>query len=107
MTANDARNLVSKCTQYGDALNHAINVLEEKITANSSMGRRECIVSFHWYPDPYKNFVDKYGKDAQYRTYNVEQGIREYFSNNGFVFKYVTDDICGGVRQDPYWTINW
>ena len=33
--------------------------------------------------------------------------LREYFTKNGFTFKIVTDDICGGVRQDPYWIICW
>ena len=37
----------------------------------------------------------------------VEKELREYFTGNGFSFRYVTDDICGGVRQDPYWVICW
>nr|DAW98060.1 MAG TPA: hypothetical protein [Bacteriophage sp.] len=39
--------------------------------------------------------------------YNIETELREYFTKNGFIFKRVTDDVCGGVRQDPYWIICW
>ena len=54
-----------------------------------------------------KNFRKKYGDSEKYCEFNVEKELREYFTGNGFSFRYVTDDICGGVRQDPYWVICW
>ena len=59
------------------------------------------------HPGPFKEFQKKYGDSEKYCEFNVEKELREYFTGNGFSFRYVTDDICGGVRQDPYWVICW
>ena len=108
LLASEARELVKKSFRK-DAVEDAIASIEKKIKNNAERGNRSCIVNFYSYPGGYNEFIQKYGKEHHddYKHYNVEEEIREYFSKNGFTFKLVTDDICGGVRQDPYWTICW
>lgn len=106
--ASEARDLVSKSFRT-DAVQYAIASIERKIKDYASKGQRSCYVSFYSYPDGYNNFIQKYGSEHHndYKEFDVEQEIKEYFSKNGFSFKLVTDDICGGVLQSPYWVICW
>ena len=108
MNANEARELMGKSFR-ADAVQYAIKTTEDKIRDYATRGNRSCYISFYSHPGGYKNFIQKYGEEHHddYKQYNVEKEIKEYFTKNGFAFKLVTDDICGGVRQDPYWTICW
>ena len=109
MTANEARELMQNSYRT-DAVQYAIASIEKKIRDYATRGNRSCIVSFYSHPGMYTDFVMKYGKERDennYKQYDVESEIREHFTKNGFTFKLVTDDVCGGVRQDPYWTICW
>ena len=108
MTANEAREMMNLSFR-ADAVQYAIATVEKKIKDYATRGNRNCYVSFYSHPGKYKDFTQKYGKEHHdyYKQYDVEPEIREHFTKNGFTFKLVTDDICGGVRQDPYWTICW
>ena len=108
MNVNEARELM-KSSFREDAVTYAIKNLENKIREWATKGYRNCIVSFYSYPGGYNDFIQKYGEDNRnnHKQFNVEQEIKEHFTKNGFTFKLVTDDICGGVRQDPYWIICW
>ena len=77
-----------------EATKKQIERMEKKIKDYALRGHRSCIVDFYYY-------------NKDFSGYNLETEIKEYFTKNGFTFKLVTDDICGGVRQDPYWTICW
>lgn len=107
MTAADMRKISESCSLRKDAIDYGIKTIEEKMTEYAKRELRECYVSFHYHPGPFKEFKEKYGDNEEYREFNVEKELREYFTGNGFTFRYVTDDICGGVRQDPYWVICW
>ena len=108
ITANEARELMKKSFRE-DAINYGIQSIEKYIREYATQGKRNCIVSFYKYPYGYNDFIKKYGKEhhEDYRQYDVEIEIKEYFTKNGFCFKLIKDDICGGVRQDPYWVICW
>lgn len=93
MTAKDALNITTNNLDRERALNRHIENLEAKITRFAELGRRDCIVEFYSYRPG--------------GGYNFEVEIKEYFTNNGFTFKRITDDVCGGVRQAPYWIICW
>ena len=94
---------------FAEVMGVNINELKEKIKEHAEKGYRNCIVSFYSHPYGYRDFIEKYGEENKehYKLYNIETELREYFTKNGFTFKIVTDDICGGVRQDPYWIICW
>ena len=77
-----------------EATKKKIEQMEKKIKDHALRGYRSCIVDFYYY-------------NKDFSGYNLETEIKEYFTKNGFTFKLITDDICGGVRQDPYWTICW
>ena len=109
MLASEALAITNVNNYKNDAVKYGIKELEEKIIEYAENGYRNCIVSFYSHPYGYKDFVEKYGEKYKehYKLYNIETELREYFTKNGFTFKRVTDDICGGVRQDPYWVIYW
>jgi hypothetical protein len=108
ITATEARALMSKSFRE-DAIQHAIKSIESNIKKYASEGKRYTIVTFNKFPGAYNDFIKKYGEErkGEYVTYDVEIEIKNYFEKNGFYFKLVKDDICGGVKQDPYWTICW
>ena len=108
MNVSEARELMKNSFRE-DAVKDAIKYIENKIREYATKGNRNCIVSFYSHPGGFNDFIEKYGKEHQkdYKQFNVECEIKEYFTKNGFTFKLVTDDVCGGVRQDPYWTICW
>ena len=108
MNVNKARELM-KNSYRADAVQDAIATIEKKIKDYATRGNRNCYVSFYSHPGGHKDFIQKYGEEHHddYKLYDVEQEIREYFTKNGFTFKLVTNDVCGGVRQDMYWTICW
>lgn len=105
---NEARELMNNSFRK-NAVEDAIKCLEAKIKDSATRGNRSCYVSFYSYPGGYNDFIQKYGKEHHddYKSYDVEKEIKEHFTKNGFTFRLVTDDVCGGVRQDPYWTICW
>lgn len=109
MTAQEALALTNTNSYRNDALAYGIADIESRIKRNAEAGKRSCLVGFRYHPGEYKKFEAKYGVDKRddYCQYNVEREITEYFVKNGFSFKLITNDICGGVRQDPYWTICW
>lgn len=109
MTAQDALAITNNNSYRKDALTYAISNLEERIKKYAASGKRTCLVDFHSHPGPYLEFEAKYGADKSddYHMYDIEEELREHFVKNGFSFKLIRDDICGGVRQDPYWTICW
>ena len=109
MLASEALAITNNNNFKADAVQYGIKSIEDKIRENATRGNRNCIIRFLHHPCVYRDFVSKYGEDHKddYKLYDVEQEIREYFTNNGFKFRLITDDICGGVRQDPYWTICW
>lgn len=76
------------------ALEEHILRMEEKIKTWATKGRRNCIVDFYYY-------------NKDFSGYNFENEVKEYFTKNGFTFKLITDDVCGGVLQSPYWIICW
>lgn len=108
MTANEARELM-KDSFRTDAIQDAIATIEGNIKKYAAKGHRSCYVSFYSHPGGYNDFISKYGKEHHndYKMYDVKEEVVEYFANNGFNFKYVTDCILGGVRQDPFWEICW
>lgn len=107
MTAEEMRKISDGCSLRKNAVDYGIKTIEEKMMEYAKRGFRECYVSFNHHPGPFKEFQKKYGDNEKYCEFNVEKELREYFTGNGFSFRYVTDDICGGVRQDPYWVICW
>ena len=109
MNANEARELMRQNCFKMDAIQYAIERIEQDITEHALKGNRCCLVTFNKHPYGYAKFVEKYGKDNvdNYKTYDVEQEVKEHFTKEGFEFKLIRDDICGGVRQDPYWVICW
>ena len=68
-----------------DAVDYGIKTIEEKMTEYAKRGLRECYVSFHYHPGPFKEFKEKYGDSEEYREFDVEKEIREYFTGNGFI----------------------
>lgn len=94
MTADEARKLMLE-SERKNAVDHKIKMIENKIRENAKRGNRSCIVSFFSY------------NSKSSPEFDLETEIKEYFVGNGFSFKLITDDICGGVRQSPYWTICW
>ena len=109
MNAKEMLELTNKNNFRKEAIEYAIKSLEDKMQIFASRGNRNCIVDFKSYPGGHKDFIEKHGKEneSNYSKYDVEKEIREHFEGLGFKFKLITDDICGGVRQDPYWTICW
>lgn len=109
MTAEEARRISNENTYREDAVRYGIEEMNKKIERVVLEGRRDCMADFYNFPCGYKDFEKKYGKEnrGEYKRYNIETEIREYFTKNGFLFKYITDDVCGGVKQDPYWKICW
>ena len=109
MTVQEARALTEGNTYRTIAINYAISTIESTIRSRAEKGARSCIVDFMWHPNGFNKFIEQFGEDQKdrYVPFNVEQEVKEHFTRNGFSFKYVTDDICGGVRQDPYWIICW
>ena len=109
MLASEALNMTNSNSYRADAIQHGIENLESEIKQAALKGHRECIVSFYSFPYGYRKFVEKYGEENEekYREYNIEVELRKYFEENGFIFKRITGDICGGVRQAPYWVIQW
>ncbi len=109
MTAQEALNVTNSNPYKNDAVAYGIKSIECRIKKYAEKGERSCLIDFCNHPGGYKDFESKYGtgKIDFYRQYNVEKELRDYFEGNGFRFKLVTDDICGGVRQDPYWIICW
>ena len=108
INANEARELM-KNSFRAEAVQYAIENISQYIKERATQGYRSCIVTFNKHPNTYANFIKKYGKERHddYKTYDVEKEIKEHFTKQGFTFKLITDDICGGVRQSPYWTICW
>ena len=109
ITAEEIRNL-SLSSYRKDAIKTAIEHIENDIKRAAKNQRRETYVNFYAFPGDCDDFCNKYGEDARkeyYRLYNVEQEVKEAFRKQKFSFKLITDDICGGVRQDPYWVIRW
>lgn len=109
MTAQDALAITNTNSYRNDALAYGIADIESRIKRNAEVGKRSCLVNFWYHPRGYKEFEAKYGVDKtdDYHQYNIEEALREHFVKNGFKFKLIRDDICGGVRQDPYWIICW
>lgn len=109
MLASEALSITNANNYKNAAVQYGISNLEQKIRDCAEKGCRSCIVDFSTYPCGYNKFVEKYGEENSkwYKLYDIETELREYFTKNGFTFKKVVDDICGGVRQDPYWTICW
>lgn len=109
MLASEALAITNVNNYKNDAVQYGIKELEEKIKEHAEKGYRNCIVSFYSHPYGYRDFIEKYGEENKehYKLYNIETELREYFTKNGFTFKRVINDICGGVRQDPYWIICW
>lgn len=109
MLASEALEITNANNYKNDAIQYGIKEIEDKIKEYAKRGYRSCTISFYSHPYGYMNFVEKYGEENKehYKLYNIETELREYFTKNGFAFKRVIDDICGGVRQDPYWTICW
>ena len=109
MTASEALNITNGNNYRAEAIQYGIEELEEKIKRTASKGYRQCIVSFYSFPYGFTEFLKKHGEERkkEFKEYNIETELREYFTRNGFKFKRITDDICGGVRQDPYWVICW
>lgn len=109
MTAKDAAEIAMSNYYRKDAAEYAICTIEKRIRSYAEKGERECLIDFWNHPFGYLDFEKKYGKDKRdfYKQYNVEKEVREYYESKGFIFKLVTDFICGGVRQDPFWVIRW
>lgn len=92
MLASDVLKITNESPRM-EAIKKQIEHMEEKIKKWATKGYRNCIADFYYY-----------NKDG---GYNLETEIKEHFTNNGFTFKLITDDVCGGVRQSPYWIICW
>lgn len=110
MTAIEALELTNNNHYKKDAIEYGIKTIESEIKEYATKGERSCIIRFLHHPGAYRrDFVPKYGEENKehHKLYNVERELREYFTSQGFTFRLVTNDICGGVRQDPYWTICW
>ena len=109
MTAKDAAEIAMSNDYRKDAAECAICTIEKRIKSHAENGERSCLIDFWAHPFGYLEFEKKYGSDKRdfYKQYDVEKEIRKYFESKGFVFKLVTDFICGGVRQAPFWTICW
>ena len=88
MTANEARELTNTSNR-NYLVEKRINSIEERIRRSATEGYRKCVADFCSC------------------GYNLEKEIKEHFNKNGFTFKLITDDVCGGVLQDPYWVICW
>lgn len=93
MLASEVLKMVNKSPRM-EAIEKQIKRMEEKIKKNAMIGRRDCIADFYYY-------------NKDFSGYNLEKEIKEHFTKNGFTFKLVTDDVCGGVLQSPYWIICW
>lgn len=107
--ASEMLQLTNSNSYKQDAVNEAIKRTKDKIKNCAQRGERSCYIDFGCMPGGYQDFIDKYGKEAhdQYRRYDVETELRNYFSNEGFSFRRVSDLVLGGVRQDPFWKICW
>lgn len=93
MLASDVLKITNESPRM-EAIKKQIEHMEEKIKKWATKGHRYCIADFYYY-------------NKDFSGYNLEKEIKEYFKNNGFTFKLITDDVCCGVRQSPYWIICW
>lgn len=93
MTAKEALFLTNENIERNKCLEKHICYLNNKIKKMATRGNRHCIVNFYYYT------VDG--------GYNFKNETFEHFENNGFSFELIRDDVCGGVKQDPYWIIKW
>lgn len=92
MKAEEILNMVNESPRT-KAIEEQIERIENKIKKQASKGHRNCIAEFYYY--------------SKEHSYNLEKEIKEHFIKNGFTFELVTDDVCGGVLQSPYWIICW
>lgn len=93
MLASEALKLVNDSPRM-EAVKKQIERMENKIKDYATSGQRSCFAEFYYYT-------------PNSSVYNLEKEIKEHFTKNGFTFKLVTDDVCGGVLQSPYWIICW
>lgn len=109
ITAEEMRSISNQNSFRVDAIESAISRLEDRIRTIAKTGERSCFADFYSYPGAYAEFAKKYGPDSisDYKQYNVEEEVKAHFEKAGFTFKLIKDDICGGVRQDPYWVVYW
>lgn len=106
MTAKEALKITMDSNHYKEAVEYGIKLLEEKIRDAALSGERECtIANFYAPPGPSKEFFKKHGEEAKYKFYDVEKDMKKYFTKNGFRFEYITNTVCGGAYQDPYWVV--
>lgn len=110
MSLADQMRTLSKENPYKkEAFECAKQYTKRLIESYAKNGKRSCPITFECVPGNKGIFLEKYGEqnEREWRRYDIEQEMREYFENEGFTFKYITNAINGGVRQDPYWTICW
>ena len=110
MTLAEQMKTLSKENRYKkDAFEFEKEYMKRKIELYAKRGERSCLIDFECLPGKRSDFLKKYGEKQkdEYRHYNIEEELREYFGKEGFAFKHVTDAVSGGVRQDPYWIICW
>lgn len=110
VTLAEQMKILSKENRYKkDAFESAKEYMEREIKFYARKGKRSRLIDFEWLPGRRDDFLKKYGEEQkdEYRHYNIEEELREYFGKEGFTFKHVTDAVSGGVRQDPYWIICW
>ena len=109
MLASEALAITNNNIYKMEAVQCGIENLEKRIKRAALNGLRNCIVDFDSYPCNIADFLAKHGEENReaFKHYNIECELREHFTKNGFKFKYVTDAVSGGVRQDPYWIICW
>lgn len=109
LMASEALEITNKNTYKMDAVIYGIKCLENKIRKYAKSGKRNCIVEFYVFPDTHKKFISKYGTENEkyYKGYDIETELKSYFENNGFRFKRIVGEVCGGVVQAPYWIICW
>ena len=107
--ADQMRTLSEENLYKKDAFEYAKQETKRLIELYAKKGERSCPINFAYVPGNKGVFLEKYGEqnEREWRSYDVEQEMREYFENEGFTFKYITNEINGGVRQDPYWRICW
>lgn len=92
------------------AIQYGIEEVKKRIRRAELEGCSNCVVWFYSFPcDTYREFIEKYGEEnkKEFREYNIETELREYFTRCGFTFERVTDDVWCGVKQAPYWIICW
>ncbi len=109
MNATEALSITKQNPYRQDAVKYDIETIERHVREQAGGGFRKCTVRMYAFPGGFLDFEAKYGElhRSEYKQYSIEDEIREYARQNGYVLRFVEDCVLGGVPQDPFWEISW